>query len=213
MSIFDSVKGALFEDEPTKQDNTGAPTKPFKPPASEYSILPSAGHVTYVAGSSDLRSTVEFGSFKTKIYPASGSLSAFLSTYDSLAAVITDEQIRFKASIQVSKANGFGLEAILADIDKANQNLTTEKQNIELARANKLNGEVAQTENRAKEIALLIEAKAKEISELKTQQDTLSENAKSARTQIEKKTVTYMAALSQIAADLDSLEQKLKGAK
>lgn len=204
MSVFDTLKGAFFEDAPATQDNTGAPTKAsvipeFKAPSWEHSILPS----TKAPARTD-ENTLRI--LKSRIYPGSGPLSVFLATFNSLASAIPDETTRLTAAINVCVAQGGSIGGILADIGTANTRLTGEQQMFETQRTTKLSTEVGSRDARLVQLSQQIQA-------LTNERDQLALETQAMKDEINTKTVNYKAALSQIAADLDAMEQKLKGAK
>lgn len=205
MKFYDTIKGAIFEETgPTKQANTGVVvTKPL--PKWEDTVLsrplPSSLETVTIKVDEGVMRTL-----KSRIYPGTGPLSVFLATFNSLASAIPDEATRLTAAINVCTAQGGSIQGILSDIGTANSRLTTEKQNFEQARAAKLAGEI---DSRDAKIAAL----SREIIELTTNRDSLAKETEALREEINVKTVNYTASLGQIAADLDAMERKLKGAK
>lgn len=205
------VKGAFVVETPEpaktyRQDNTGAPTKP-----SGNSIIPIWDDAARHSASSLAAVSVKLDeslmrTLKSRIYPISGPLSVFLATFNSLASAIPEEATRLSAAINVCTAQGGSIGGILSDIGSANAKLTTEKQNFETARANKLNTDI---DSRDARIATL----SQEIVSLTADRDRLVKETESLRDEVNTKTVNYTAALGQITADLDAMERKLKGAK
>lgn len=205
MSAWDHIKDALVEAEekPKPKPHAATLVNTTGTALDPHSWASSSSSAALIATPID---PGLLANLKSRVYPNSGALSPFLATFNSLTAAIPDESTRLTAAISVCSAQGGSIAKILADIDIANSRLVAEKQTFETERVNKLKTDVTSRENR-------LSALTQEISTRTAERDQLAKETESLKADIDQKTRNYTAALGQIAADLDAMERKLKGAK
>lgn len=214
MSLFDSFKGAIFEEEaPAKQDNTEAPSKPHTAPLTLTDWVDPPGMIKHPASATIIAVPVdpaEREKIRSRVIPPSGSLVTFLATVKSLEAAIPDEATRVKAAASVLSAQGMTIERVLGELDAVQNNLIQETTRFNVAKGQKYAEEVTAREARCAEITKLIDAKSAEIAQLVAERDSVRAAGSSSQEAIEKRAFQFSMAIKDIASEYTNTATNLK---
>ncbi len=195
-----SIKSLFIKDEPEAKPKPVAQPASFREPTPSLSILPDRPSPPISADKDVLRNLT------SRIYPNTGPLSAFMASFNSLADIIPEETIRLAAAVQICKAQGGSTASLIVEIGAAENRLAAEKQTAEQQKTAKYNAEVVAREAR-------VAALTQDILARTAERDALAKQLDVAKQEFENKALTYDAAFTQIADDLEHIATKLKGVK
>lgn len=206
--IWNSIKGALFVEDPAAPAaKTAAPT-PAEAPSTTLGATPAG------APSSQSGVNAEFvAAIKKAVFGKQTALTALVTAADSLAEIIPDPTTRFKAAFKTSSA-GRTVQQIASAADIHLADVEGEELRFKAAVEQKLGTEITQLEstatNAAAQITALqhqLEEAQKRITQLMQQQ--AESTALASQKKIELQTVSdqFKAAAQTVRNEIQSLRQ------
>jgi hypothetical protein len=214
MSIFESIKKLVIEEEPTAPPAQG--TNP--PPAARPGFVPTGTGIPVYQAPATIFPTAPAITFdpeklkelRAKVHPTSGPLILFIQTLQGLQQFIPDEITRFRAAAQTLSGQGVTVNQIIAELNAVMSRIEENRTAAETAKNRKFDTEVTARENRVAEIGKTIEAKQAEIAALMQERDQVFGEAQVAKAKIEEKWAGWEAVRQTLVAEYNDSMRKLQ---
>ena len=211
MSMFDSLKklGLVTDDEkPQEKKPVAENTAPRVRDTGSTAVAPDAGAAISTGQGLDLPAISAAIQLKIEAHPSYVSFATFLKVSESMASVLTDEAVRYKAA---QATTGVARDTLVQSVkDAVELVLTSEEHGFEVHTVDVLTHQIETVMAHADELTAQIQEVTAKLGALSEERSNAIKLVQTSKSDLEKMKIDFETITNTISSNYDEIVRKLQ---